>query len=433
MRGTMLTVANLGVQNFIRLASNLILTRLLFPEAFGLMALVQVVLAAAAMFSDIGLHAAVVQSPRGRDPAFLNTTWTVQIIRGMILAAAVVILAAPLARFYDAPELENLLYFAALVPVVQGLNSIRMPLADREIQYGRLVMLHIGSQLVGVCAMTALALVMQSVWALMIGSVAPAVLVAVLSHVVLKGHRDRLALDRQTVVELFLFGRFIFFATVAAFFINYGDRAVLGKFVSLDDLALYNIAFFLASVPILIATELGDKIMFPLYSRKSPSENEEHRRKINLARMGLTSLVLSGLIFMAFVGDGLVRLLYDARYEAAGPILVAIAIAGIPIVLTQSYHKITLAQGNSFRFSIFVVVRALVQMGLLLLTVPVYGVWGAAIAPGLTALVTYPILVWLIFPYKGWDPRHDILFASIAMVATLVLVWFQGATLTAAF
>ena len=66
----MLTVVSFGGDNVLRLASNLILTRILFPEAFGLMALVQVVLASLSMLSDLGIFSAIVQNKRGDD---LNT------------------------------------------------------------------------------------------------------------------------------------------------------------------------------------------------------------------------------------------------------------------------------------------------------------------------------------------------------------------------
>jgi hypothetical protein len=63
---------------------DLILTRLLFPEAFGLMALVQVFMGGLQMFSDLGVNMSIIQSKRGEDPDFLNTAWTFQILRGLI-------------------------------------------------------------------------------------------------------------------------------------------------------------------------------------------------------------------------------------------------------------------------------------------------------------------------------------------------------------
>ena len=58
---------------------------LLFPEAFGIMALVSVVLVGLAMFSDVGIGPAISQHKRGDDAAFLDTAWTINVVRGAAL------------------------------------------------------------------------------------------------------------------------------------------------------------------------------------------------------------------------------------------------------------------------------------------------------------------------------------------------------------
>ena len=64
LRSSAVTVGGFGASQVIRLASNLILTRILFPEAFGMMALVMVFLQGLAMFSDVGVGPAIMQSKR---------------------------------------------------------------------------------------------------------------------------------------------------------------------------------------------------------------------------------------------------------------------------------------------------------------------------------------------------------------------------------
>ena len=132
MRGSVFTVLNFGGQNALRLASNLVLTRLLFPEAFGLMALVQVMLAGVQMLSDIGIRDKIIQDPKGDEPHVLNTAWVLQIIRGIFLWLVVVLLAAPVAGFYEAPELADLLPVAGIAAVAQGLSSTKVYAANKR-------------------------------------------------------------------------------------------------------------------------------------------------------------------------------------------------------------------------------------------------------------------------------------------------------------
>jgi O-antigen/teichoic acid export membrane protein len=85
MRSSAFTALGYGASQAMRLASNLVLTRLLFPEAFGMMALVSVFIVGLTMFSDVGVGPSILQHRRGDDRDFLNTAWTVQVIRGGIL------------------------------------------------------------------------------------------------------------------------------------------------------------------------------------------------------------------------------------------------------------------------------------------------------------------------------------------------------------
>ena len=85
VRASIWTIGGLGTSQAIRLASNIVLTRLLFPEAFGLMAIVNVWIYGLQMMSDVGLGASIIQNKRGDEPAFLNTVWTMQVFRGFAL------------------------------------------------------------------------------------------------------------------------------------------------------------------------------------------------------------------------------------------------------------------------------------------------------------------------------------------------------------
>lgn len=103
-----IVIAGQGGGQLLRLAGNLLLTRLLVPEYFGLMAIVGVAMSALALFSDIGTGAGVIRSSRGLEPNFLNTAWTLQILRGAGLWALMIVVAYPAAKFYGQPILISI-------------------------------------------------------------------------------------------------------------------------------------------------------------------------------------------------------------------------------------------------------------------------------------------------------------------------------------
>ncbi len=420
IRGTLFSVAGFGGGQAIRLASNLVLTRILFPEAFGLMALVQVFLTGLQMFSDMGLHPAIIQSKRGDEPAFLNTVWTMQIIRGLLLWLGACALTIPVAKFYDQEALLTLIPVLGVTVLITGFASTRVATAKRNLNLGRLTLVELGSQVFGTFMMILLALWLQSVWALVFGSLIIGLTKTISSHRFLPGVKNRLAWDASAFWEVFHFGKYLFFGTIAGFVILHGDRLILGKFASLEELAVYTIALMIATVPTMVNFMLIDRVTMPLYRNKPPAASATNYQNISKARF----LILSGLILMtavlAFTGELLIELLYDSRYHAAGPLLVLVSLSLLPSLITGGYSSILLANGNSRNFTILTIVLATVKLAFLIAAVSKFGLVGVIIAPVLVEFFVHPLRIYFIRPYHGWIASHDLGFGILAVLIAYV-------------
>ena len=206
-RGTLWSIAGYGGAQALRFAGNLVLTRLLMPEAFGLMALVNAVQQGLVLFSDLGIGPSIVQGKRGEDPAFLNTAWTMQTLRGLGLACAAAAIAAPFASFYGNPLLAWVLIASASTALISGFNSTRLYSAYRRVDLARVSVIEIGSQAVGLAAILAWASVDRSVWALVAGGIAGSLTNLALTFVILPGIPNRFCWDRSAVAQIFRFGR----------------------------------------------------------------------------------------------------------------------------------------------------------------------------------------------------------------------------------
>ncbi len=428
LRGTAYTFLGFGAQQFLRLLSNLVLTRLLFPEAFGLMALVMVVLTGLQMFSDTGINTSIVQNKRGDDPAFLGTAWSVQIGRGVLLWGLTLALALPMAAFYDQPQLAALLPVAGFSMVILGFQSMRIATANRHLALGRLTALELGSQALGIAVMVMLAFALQTVWALVIGTLVTGAAKTTLSHLILPGPRDQARWDKSAFSELFHFGKYIFLGSIAGFAVNNADRAVLGKFITIGELGIYNIGFFMASVPLMVCFQLGTRVLMPVCSKTPPGQSADNFRKVRLARAGLSAgLVALGLLF-AVSGEWVIDLLYSDTYALAGPVMVLLSLTYLPTLVLNAYGSILLAAGNSRHFTLYLALQGAVQLALLIWLVQAYGIFGAALAPGLAALLAYPLLVRFLRRVGGWDPALDAAFLVVITAGTIaVLTLHDGA------
>lgn len=337
----------------VRFGSNLILARLLFPEVFGLASLVFIFIQGLHQFSDVGTGPAIVQSSRGDDPRFLNTGWTISCIRGIVLWIATCLIAHPVAAFYGQPLLAQVLPVAGLNAVLSGFSSTSLHWAQRNMEMKRLTVVELSSQVL--CTVANIVLVMayrtlhpgarlETVWALILGSLLGSLSLTVLSHTALPGIRNRFHFDRDSAKQLLRFGRWVFLSTMLGFLSGQADRLLLGKMIPLELLGVYGIAANLAVAGTQVAHAIGDRVLFPACSRLAATgQLAQAFRRTRLPLLLGGAALTTGLIAC---GPSLIQILYDHRYEQAGWILQYLAVAGWFQVLDSINRATLLAQGR---------------------------------------------------------------------------------------
>lgn len=424
-RGILLTALQFGGNNVIRLISNLILTRILFPEAFGLMALVQVFLGGLNMFSDLGLKTSIVQNPRGDDADFLNTAWTLQILRGLLLWLAACALAPLAVRIYDEPMLLQLLPVVGLNVVINGFATTKVATGMRHLTLGRQTVIQLGTQILNVVLTILMALWLQSVWALVYSTLLVSVIRVALFHRLLPGISNRFRLDRSALAELIGFGKFIFLSTIAGFAINQGDKAVLGAYVPVAVLGVYNVALVLGTLPVTMSRAVANRIVLPIYRMRPPHESRANQVKIFRARRMMIAAFMLATVVLSHGGIRIMDLLYDPRYVLAGPMVVLFGLASVPQVAFSAYDGALLAQGDSRRFFYLLAVTAVLQIGLLLGGIHLFGIGGAILAPAIAALLTYPLRTAFLRRYHANDRTADAAFLLGGFAVNGLACWLH--------
>jgi O-antigen/teichoic acid export membrane protein len=329
----------------VRLLSSLVLTRLLFPDAFGIMAVINVFMYGLNMFSDLGIRPIIIRHERGDDPSFLNTVWTVRLIRGMILWTASGVIAWPVSRVYGQPILAYLIPVVGLNLVLDGFLSTKFYTRERHLHLARPTMISLGSSLFGVALMIVLAWKFRSVWALVCGGVGGTLVRVLMSHLAIPGPNNRFHWDRTAWREVAHFGKWVFLTSLVTFLAMQMDKLVFAKLIPLGMLGVYVIATNIVRLPTEAVLRVGSSVAFPAFSRA-------RERAGDLAgvfdRMRLLLLLGGGmsLSFLIFNGPWLIALLYDPRYVDAGWILQIAAIGGWFEVLEASHGYMLLTLGQ---------------------------------------------------------------------------------------
>lgn len=429
-RGAFWSIGGYGAAQLLRLVGNLIMTRLLVPEAFGTMALVLAVQQGLQMLSDVGLGVSVVRGSRGEEPRFLDTVWTVQVVRGFVLFGIAALIAVPTARFYGDPSLASVLIVTSLGVVIGGFNSTDVHTLYRRVDLARIAVFEIVGQAAGLVVTLVWAWFDPSIWALVAGGLFGSVGRLVLSHTMLGRRPCRFALERRALVEITRLGRWVLFSTMLTFLVGQTDRLVFGKLVPLEMLGVYSVGALIAGIPALALSRLASSVFFPVYSRVHNMGGDLAAAFVRVRR---PLLVGAGWAIAGLAGGGAaaVRLLYDERYESAGWIVQVLALASWFLVLEATNGAALLARGQA-NWTAACSAAKLVGMAVM---IPLGYAWGGF--PGaVIGLATSEVLKYAVSAYAasraGLPGRSQELLHTGWVFVTALFGWWLANTAYAA-
>ncbi|MDM3888762.1 oligosaccharide flippase family protein [Pseudomonas sp. BCRC 81390] len=420
-----------------RLGGNLLMARLLVPEMFGVMVIANTVSVLLHLLSDVGLRQNIVQSPRGDDPDFLDTAWTVQIIRGFVLFILTLLLAVaawfaqladvwPADTTYAEPVLPWVLAATGLSAVIWGFQSTKIDVAVRTFQQKRVVLVDLASQVVGLVVMLVLGYLTRSVWALVIAGLVSALAWTLLGHTALEGPHNRLHWERSALNELIVFGRWILLSSMVGVLAMYGDRIWFGASMTTAQLGVYSIAVLILGAVQTALMKVFGAVALPAFSEAARADDKE-RLKALYHRFRLLVDLLVLFICGGFLTASplLIGWLYDDRYREAGPMLAILSLSFLTLRYTLA-HQVWIALGLTKYQAIDNIIRLVSLWGLLPLLLALGGVdwaiWGVA----LHTLPTLVLIVYVNCKLDIFSLKRELMVLPMLLVGALC-----GALLTA--
>jgi O-antigen/teichoic acid export membrane protein len=414
IRGAIFTIVGYASVQTIRLASNLILTRILFPEAFGLMAIIQVFMQGVAMFSDLGVGASIIQNKRGDDPVFLDTAWTLQVARGALLFIVIFLISTPISRIYNAPILAELMPVAGFSALIGGLMPTKVQTENKNLKLGYLTLMEITSQFLSVLIMISLALWSESIWALVFGGLSGSLIKLILVHKYINGRKNSFCWDRDSLRHLIDFGKWIFLGSIVGFFANQSDKLILASYMTKSELGVYSVAFGISSIFWVLHSKINHYIFFPIYSHFKDLKSSQLRPKIYKARLFMCSFLMPPIIILILLGDNLISFLYDERYAGAGWMM-RILCVGYVVSIATNIGPFYLAQGNSKLMTKLIAVKAAVFVTCMIAGGEMYGVIGVLTGTVASHIVFYLIESSVYRHFGLWIWKLDAIFLSIVL------------------
>ncbi len=247
------------------LVSAIILTKLLAPEDFGLMAIAMAIIAFSQGTTQTGFQSALIQK-QDRPEDFLNTTWTFELGRNVILFL-IIFLAAPLfASFFKEPRAVSILRVISLSFVFQGITNIGVVYFRKNLDFQKLYVLEIVPLIVYISVVIPLAFSLKNVWALVWASLMQTITTCFISYV-MHPYRPRLDFSIKRARNLFNFGKWIFGSSIVMMVREQGMIMFVGKLLGIPILGFYNRAVAFSTMIFQQVSGIVWNVGYPAYSQ----------------------------------------------------------------------------------------------------------------------------------------------------------------------
>jgi O-antigen/teichoic acid export membrane protein len=429
--GTVWTMIWWGLKLSLRFVSNIILTRLLTPEMFGIAAIGNTLISGIGMLSNFGIQQNIVRSGRSDDHYF-QTAWTIQLIRGLALTVIIVLLAKPFAWLYDVDGLSTFLFIVAVSNLAMGLNNIENLRDYRHANLRKVAIIDNVGAVFGLGVMVLWAWISPSYIALAVGALATTSLFTLGTYLAYPRRNCRLRLEKEAVTDIASFGKWVLFTTILAFATSQMDRLALGKLVSMHMLGIYSLAWMWASMPGQIIDQWAHQVFFPLVSQCI--RNETTMETIWKARRLYVLLAGTAAITMYAISDILITSLYPNEYHGISIYIRQLSVVFMLYTIEQSYAHVLVAYGRP-RDIIVGQILSVILFGFALL--PAFYWANIAGVVALLAVTSVMRILWIVyklFNAKFREIRFDIIvvgayFPVAALLHSIVEAydnrWYQ--------
>jgi lipopolysaccharide exporter len=418
-RGGFWLVAGSAGSQGLRLLRNMILARLLVPEIFGQMAIINAVNALFESFTQIGLREAVVQSPQGHQREYLNGVFFVSAIRGFILYAVAFILVPLVAAYYDKPDMVTMMRVAFLNIFFAGLVSPRAYASLKSMDFKKYMFVFNGGSSIGIIAAIIVGFFMQNVWVLIIGLVLESFSFFIISYILCPFFPSR-SVDRESLNHLLTFSRNIFGLPILVFIFSNLDVFVLGKMIDDANLGKYSMALGLSQIPFILYGAVLNPLLLPAFSSLQSDSSKlgaaiiKSARYINLAFLPL----VTGLFLFS---DIILRLCYGVDYVVVSGVFKILCLSLVMKVIGTVLVNALFSVGKPQHTREASIIRVVVMAVLIVPLVMKMGMLGAALSSFIASTAWLFLIVYRVRRTIGLNTMSFLRSLDLGMAASCVI------------
>ena len=404
-RGGVLTLTAQIAKLFIQISTVIVLTRLLPPSAFGLIAMVAAISLVLDLIKELGLSASTIRKSDITHAQVTSLFWLNTVV-GVGLTAVLFLAAPAIAAFYHQPQLVTLTRLLSVTFALTGVCVQHWALLRRQMRFGAVIFVDVGGEVLGFAVAITLAFAGFGIWSLVAQRLASPAFAGIMCWILCRWRPGPPQFADGTR-ELFNFGAAVSGVNVASCLSRSADQILIGWFWGPAVLGLYDRASRLLTAPLNNFSPPIYAVAMPTFSRMA-HQQERYRLAFREMLEKIAMIMMPGAALVAVCADWVVRLLFGAHWIAATPLVACFATALVYQPLIQVVGLLYLTQDRAREM----VRAALIDTSLCVLGVvialPLGATWVAASIATIGLTIRLPLAFWFA------TRRGTVKFADVA-------------------
>jgi len=418
------TGLSFGAQGIIKVGSSLILTRILRPEAYGIITILISILFVIEMIGDLGLNLFVIRDPNGEEPRYLNTAWTMRLCRAGLNSMIVFLGATLIASLYQTPQLVAPLRVLSLLFIISALASMSFPIAIRRKRARIIVYSELAGTFITTLFSIAYCYYSRDYWGLVYGILLNSLMQTIMSYQFFKELRPRLHFDRSAAREVLGFTKFSMPSSLLTLALSQFDKIVFIKLFDLRLLGVYGLAGNMAGPAEGVIAKISQMVFYPRCAPYFRANREAFSLKYYTQN---TSLLFSILILPPVAGGAahmIVSALYPSRYAEAEAVFRAFMLRAALLSLACPSEDLLIAAGESQVILVGNVLRAIWTVVGSLIGYYCFGFIGFIYGMALSGLLPLAYYYWLQNRKGFLSPKYELY--KVGFITIVAIMSYVG-------
>ena len=403
----------------------IVLARLLSPHDFGLFGIASLVMSLLNRFSQTGFEEALVQR-KERTEEYLDTAWTVQILRSVSLFILLYSLAPWAARFFQVAQASLIIRIFSICILLDGLKNIGQIYFSKELQFNRYFWYRMSGVAADFLVAITSAIILKNVWALVYGGIAGSSVRSTVSYIMIP-YRPHLRFEPPKARELFNYGKWLLGGSILGYLLLEGDNFVVGKLVGATGLGLYQMAYRISTLPSTQFSQLISQVTFPVYAKLQD----------DLKRLRRTyQEILQVSVIIAFpLAGGILSIAREFTYLALGekwlpmvPVLQILCVLGFIRPIENIFNALVRGTGRPDINTKLCIMQMVVMFSCIFPLIAKFGLLGAALSVVISWVIPKEIIYSIVISKRIGLPwikiMHMLFLPSVATSIMITAVFF---------